>query len=102
MNQEQWSEVTLIEVDEKVTSTPWVKTLVTQNIQHKRSREKTQLATELVKEYYILQKKSKTVLLLSSRNKPLEIIDLVDLEDVSLERTTDPKISSTSSTPSST
>lgn len=65
MNQEQWSEGTLLEADEQVITTPQVNTLVTQNTQHKRSREETQSATESVKEYSILQKKLNTELSMS-------------------------------------
>ena len=96
MNQEQWFEGTLLEVDEQVITTPQVNTPVTQSTQHKRAREKNQSATETVKEYYIIQKKLSTRLSMSSGSKPLEIIDIGYLEDVSSAGTTDPKPPSSS------
>lgn len=71
-------------------------TLVTQNIQHKRAREETLLATNMIKEYSILHKKLNTELTMSSRSRQPELIDLGDLEDISSAGTTDPKTSSPS------
>lgn len=45
INQEQWSEGTLLEADEQVIITPRENTPVTQSTQHKIAREETQSAT---------------------------------------------------------
>jgi len=81
MNQEEWVDGTLQEAEEQVLSTPNEQIPVAQRKQQKSVREETLSAEEIMKEFILLQKKSKIGLTPTTEGNQPVIIDFRDLED---------------------